>query len=182
MLVGKKLTAKISDFGLARNLEGEVRQRAFVLALSSPPLASLPVCVCLCQACFALVRFSHTLQEYRTTATKLPIKWMAPESIRDRLYTSKADGKLIASGLTCSVHGTCVLVLTPCSLHAVWSFGVTMWEIFSLGATPYRDYKNSDVFDLLNSNQRRSKPNQCPDAVFTIARSCWQFDQVCEGA
>ena len=53
MLVGKKLECKISDFGLARNIEGE---------------------------------------EYKTTATKLPVKWMAPESLADRIYTTKSDG------------------------------------------------------------------------------------------
>lgn len=53
---------------------------------------------------------------------------------------------------------------------------MTTWEIFSLGATPYRDYKNADIYDLLSNNHRLAKPNQCPDVIYTITRSCWNYE------
>ena len=67
---------------------------------------------------FGLAR-SLVNEEYLISSnTKLPVRWMAPETILDHLYTPKSD---------------------------VWSFGVLMWEIFSLGAVPYPTIPQIDI-------------------------------------
>lgn len=58
----------------------------------------------------------------------------------------------------------------------VWSFGVTMWEMFSLGAPPYHDMKGVDVIKLIEDSQRLAQPDLCPDKVFEVMKSCWNYN------
>ncbi|XP_057299239.1 uncharacterized protein LOC130629879 isoform X2 [Hydractinia symbiolongicarpus] len=78
----------------------------------------------------------------------LPVKWMAPEAIVDRMYTSKSDS---------------------------WSFGIVMWEIYSLGSVPYTFLKNSSVMTYLKSGQRMESPKHCPAAVRELMLQCWSI-------
>jgi len=56
---------------------------------------------------FGLARVVYTGDQYcKLTSGRLPLKWMALESIRDRVYTAHSD---------------------------VWSFGVLLWEITTMG-------------------------------------------------
>ncbi|XP_055623942.1 tyrosine-protein kinase Shark isoform X2 [Toxorhynchites rutilus septentrionalis] len=80
---------------------------------------------------------------------KWPIKWYAPESFNYGTFSHASD---------------------------VWSFGVTMWEMFSLGAPPYHDMKGVDVIKLIENNQRLSQPELCPSKVFEIMNSCWNYN------
>ncbi|XP_055592392.1 tyrosine-protein kinase Shark isoform X2 [Uranotaenia lowii] len=80
---------------------------------------------------------------------KWPIKWYAPESFNYGTFSHASD---------------------------VWSFGVTMWEMFSLGAPPYHDMKGVDVIKLIENNQRLAQPDLCPDKVFEIMKSCWNYN------
>lgn len=65
---------------------------------------------------------------------KLPIRWMAIESLTHQKYTSQSD---------------------------VWSFGILLWEIVTLGGTPYVGMQTSDLLDFLKSGQRLSCPGTC---------------------
>jgi serine/threonine protein kinase len=65
-------------------------------------------------------------------SVKLPIKWMAVESITDRIFSEKTD---------------------------VWSFGVTCWEVFSGGKEPYGGINPMSILNLLEQGQRLTKPN-----------------------
>jgi serine/threonine protein kinase len=66
---------------------------------------------------------------------KLPVKWLPPESLNDNIFNEKTD---------------------------VWSFGVTCWEVFSLGKTPYPSIDNADVLEYIEKGQRLRKPVLCP--------------------
>uniref|UniRef100_A0A3B5KVH4 Protein kinase domain-containing protein n=1 Tax=Xiphophorus couchianus TaxID=32473 RepID=A0A3B5KVH4_9TELE len=76
-------------------------------------------------------------------STFLPVKWMAPESIFDNLYTSLSD---------------------------VWSYGILLWEIFTLGGTPYPGMVvDSSFYNKIKSGYRMSKPEHAPQDVYVIS-------------
>ncbi|KAJ8976560.1 hypothetical protein NQ317_014213 [Molorchus minor] len=58
----------------------------------------------------------------------------------------------------------------------VWSFGVTIWEMYSFGETPYGEKKGSDAIKLIDSGERLKQPKECPDHIYKIMLSCWESD------
>lgn len=74
-------------------------------------------------------------QYIKAGAALLPVRWMAPESITDNVYTEKSD---------------------------VWSFAVTCWEIFSNGSVPYADLRTSELLAQLEAGTRLQRPADCP--------------------
>ena len=72
---------------------------------------------------------------------QVPIKWMAPESILDRHYSSASD---------------------------VWSFGVLCWEVFSLGQTPYPGLLPDNVLIALAKGYRMPRPERCPPDLYVL--------------
>ncbi|XP_038069308.1 plexin-A4-like [Patiria miniata] len=98
---------------------------------------------------FGLSRDMHESDYYTSgdAQAKLPIKWMAPESMERRVYNARTD---------------------------VWSYGVLLWEIFSKGAKPYPGIPNQDVYDFLKRGQRMDAPKNCPPKIYGIMVRCWQ--------
>ncbi|XP_032242159.2 fibroblast growth factor receptor 4 [Nematostella vectensis] len=82
----------------------------------------------------------------KNTSGLLPVKWMALESLFDRVYTEKSD---------------------------VWSFGILLWEIMTLGGTPYPGLPTEQLLDYLSEGQRMAQPQNCPLEIYTIMRDCW---------
>ncbi|XP_068727464.1 uncharacterized protein [Montipora capricornis] len=83
------------------------------------------------------------------TGKKLPVKWMAPESIFEEIFTTRSD---------------------------VWSYGVVLWEIATLGGSPYALKKHKEVLESLKSGYRLEKPDICTDRVYTLMTDCWNQD------
>lgn len=81
--------------------------------------------------------------------SKLPVKWMAPESLEKGTYSSKSD---------------------------VWSFGVVLWELMTRGVNPYPEVDNWDVLRYIKKNRRMPQPPFCPDPLYTVMRNCWEFN------
>ncbi|XP_053159760.1 platelet-derived growth factor receptor beta isoform X2 [Hemicordylus capensis] len=80
--------------------------------------------------------------------TFLPLKWMAPESIFNNLYTTLSD---------------------------VWSFGILLWEIFTLGGTPYPELPmNEQFYNAIKHGYRMSKPTHASDEIYEIMQKCWE--------
>ncbi|XP_077978463.1 tyrosine-protein kinase receptor Tie-1-like [Glandiceps talaboti] len=71
---------------------------------------------------------------------------MAIESLLDSVYTMKSD---------------------------VWSYGVVLWEIVTLGASPYSAMSSKEVIRFLQSGARMPKPRHCSDAIYDIMKECW---------
>ncbi|CAL8337301.1 unnamed protein product [Lota lota] len=86
----------------------------------------------------------YSIQDHKKA--KLPVKWMAIESLQTQRFTTKSD---------------------------VWSFGILVWELLTRGATPYPDVDPYDITHYLLKGRRLAQPQFCPDALFSIMLACW---------
>ncbi|XP_029651263.2 fibroblast growth factor receptor 3-like [Octopus sinensis] len=97
---------------------------------------------------FGLSRDIYNDDQYqKLTSGKLPIKWMAMESLRDRMFTTKTD---------------------------VWSFGILLWEIVTMGASPYPSIALADLYEVLATGYRMEKPEHCSNELYEIMRLTWR--------
>ncbi|PFX13113.1 ephrin type-A receptor 4-A-like [Stylophora pistillata] len=111
VLVGENKVCKISDFGLARRLEGDI---------------------------------------YTTKSEALlPIKWMPPESLVNGISSTMSD---------------------------VWSYGIVMWEVFTVGESPYPKIGSRKVKDLLREGYRMPRPEHISQELYSIMSECWEDD------
>ncbi|XP_030066490.1 vascular endothelial growth factor receptor kdr-like isoform X2 [Microcaecilia unicolor] len=97
---------------------------------------------------FGLARDIYKDPDYvRKGDARLPLKWMAPEAIFDKTYTTQSD---------------------------VWSFGVLLWEIFSLGASPYPGVHIDEDFCLrLKEGTRMRPPEYTTPEMYQTMLDCW---------
>lgn len=77
-----------------------------------------------------------------------PIRWMATECLNQRKpkFTIKSD---------------------------VWSFGVVLWEIFTLGAYPYEEFNDFELLKHILNGGRLHQPSNCPSILFELMKQCW---------
>lgn len=81
---------------------------------------------------------------------KLSIRWLAIDSFDTKIFSEKAD---------------------------VWSWGITMWELFSYGVQPYRGYGLQEVLKMVRAGYRLEKPEDCSENVFKMLEMCWLPDR-----
>ncbi|KAI6201723.1 Tyrosine-protein kinase [Aphelenchoides besseyi] len=94
---------------------------------------------------FGLSREGESYQ--MTSAKRLPIKWLAPETLTTGLYTPKSD---------------------------VFSLGITLWEIFANGAEPYQAMSNADVQkQVLEGYRMELAPDTPEDVIELVNKHCW---------
>ncbi|XP_005559301.2 leukocyte tyrosine kinase receptor isoform X1 [Macaca fascicularis] len=99
---------------------------------------------------FGMARDIYRASYYRRgDRALLPVKWMPPEAFLEGIFTSKTDS---------------------------WSFGVLLWEIFSLGYMPYPGRTNQEVLDFVVAGGRMDPPRGCPGPVYRIMTQCWQHE------
>ncbi|XP_021926794.1 focal adhesion kinase 1 isoform X10 [Zootermopsis nevadensis] len=104
---------------------------------------------CVKLADFGLSRWVEDQSYYKASKGKLPIKWMSPESINFRRFTTASD---------------------------VWMFGVCMWEILMLGVKPFQGVKNNDVIGKIESGERLALPQNCPPRLYSLMSQCWAYE------
>jgi len=111
ILLSSELTAKVSDFGLARstdvNLEGGLLNGG----------------------------------------TQFPVKWTSPEALKKSLFSNKSD---------------------------VWSFGITLWEMWSFGRVPYPKVPVKVLMDKILKGYRMDSPDNCHQSVYEVMKTCWE--------
>ncbi|KAL3613031.1 hypothetical protein CASFOL_043128 [Castilleja foliolosa] len=96
---------------------------------------------------FGLARSMYKNDEYQKKENSpLPVKWLAIECMTDRIFTTQSD---------------------------VWSFGIVLWEIFSLAKTPYPNISPSGLLSWLSDGHRLEKPAHADDRLYDVMRSCW---------
>ncbi|XP_061093564.1 epidermal growth factor receptor-like isoform X2 [Conger conger] len=99
---------------------------------------------------FGLARLLNADEkEYHAEGGKVPIKWMALESILHRTYTHQSD---------------------------VWSYGVTVWELMTFGSKPYDGIPASEIAGVLEKGERLPQPPICTIDVYMIMVKCWMID------
>lgn len=82
------------------------------------------------------------------TGTKMPVKWSAPEALCFNAFSVKSD---------------------------VWSFGIILWEIVTLGDTPYADIESADVLGKLEDGYRMPIPEKCNPLLYAIMLTTWEM-------
>lgn len=83
----------------------------------------------------------------RDPSRAYPVRWMAPECLAQKTYSTKTD---------------------------VWAFGVTLWEIVTLAATPYGDKTMSQIRDFIDRGSRLTCPPDVPNSIYRVMTACWE--------
>ncbi|XP_033733693.1 proto-oncogene tyrosine-protein kinase receptor Ret-like [Pecten maximus] len=99
---------------------------------------------------FGLTRDVYEADTYlKQSKGRIPVKWLAPESLYAQIYTTQSD---------------------------VWSFGIVLWEIVTLGAPPYPGIPPERLYNLLIAGYRMDRPESCTDELYAVMQKCWKTD------
>lgn len=99
---------------------------------------------------FGLTRDVYEADTYlKQSKGRIPVKWLAPESLYAQIYTTQSD---------------------------VWSFGIVLWEIVTLGAPPYPGVPPERLYNLLLAGYRMDRPENCSDELYAVMQKCWKTD------
>uniref|UniRef100_A0A1B6DN60 Tyrosine-protein kinase receptor n=4 Tax=Clastoptera arizonana TaxID=38151 RepID=A0A1B6DN60_9HEMI len=97
---------------------------------------------------FGMTRDIYETDYYRKgNKGLLPIRWMAPESLKDGVFSSQSD---------------------------IWSYGVVLWEIATLAEQPYQGSSNDQVLHDVIAGRKLETPVFCPEILKPIMISCWK--------
>ncbi|XP_065887140.1 receptor tyrosine-protein kinase erbB-2-like isoform X4 [Dysidea avara] len=86
---------------------------------------------------------------FKSAKGKVPVRWLAPESLINRMYTHKSD---------------------------VWSYGVTVWEILTFGARPYPGIKAHELLGAIYKGVRLEQSQTCSPDMYAVLLKCWTVD------
>jgi serine/threonine protein kinase len=86
---------------------------------------------------------------YKANEAQLPIKWSAPEVLRNGTYSSKSD---------------------------VFSFGRLLYELFNGGQIPFKEFTNAEAKERVLNGETLPQPENCPDNIYKLMLSCWNED------
>uniref|UniRef100_A0A3Q0RIU0 Tyrosine-protein kinase receptor n=1 Tax=Amphilophus citrinellus TaxID=61819 RepID=A0A3Q0RIU0_AMPCI len=99
---------------------------------------------------FGMTRDIYETDYYRKGGKGLlPVRWMAPESLKDGVFTAHSD---------------------------CWSFGVVLWEISTLAEQPYQGLSNEQVLKFVMEGGFLDRPENCPERMHSLMQMCWQYN------
>ncbi|XP_031636037.1 insulin-like receptor isoform X2 [Contarinia nasturtii] len=97
---------------------------------------------------FGMTRDIYETDYYRKgTKGLLPVRWMAPESLKDGVFSSSSD---------------------------VFSFGIVLWEMATLASQPYQGLSNDQVLRYVIDGGVMERPENCPERLYSLMCRCWQ--------
>ncbi|XP_044749880.1 insulin-like peptide receptor [Coccinella septempunctata] len=97
---------------------------------------------------FGMTKDIYETDYYRKgTSGLLPVRWMAPESLADGVFSSESD---------------------------VWSYGIVLWEMVTLAEHPYQGMSNEQVLKFVTTRGRLGRPKDCPNVLWEIMEVCWE--------
>lgn len=98
---------------------------------------------------FGMARDVYETDYYKKeTRGLLPVRWMAPESLADGVFTADSD---------------------------VWSYGVVLWEMATLAEQPYQGLANDEVLEFVKTGGTMQRPKECPEIFWDIMKNCWMW-------
>lgn len=98
---------------------------------------------------FGMARDIYENDYYKKeTSGLLPVRWMAPESLADGLFTTNSD---------------------------VWSYGIVLWEMVTLAEQPYQGLSNEQVLQFVTNHGTLLRPQECPELLWEIMQACWKW-------
>nr|AID54910.1 insulin-like receptor [Haemonchus contortus] len=99
---------------------------------------------------FGMARDIYYHEYYKPNGKRLmPVRWMAPESLRDGTFDMKSD---------------------------VWSYGIVLYEMLTLGQQPYQGLANEEVLSFIGiSRKTLDRPMDCPDFWYDLMVECWRY-------
>ncbi|XP_012937195.1 uncharacterized protein LOC101848348 [Aplysia californica] len=99
---------------------------------------------------FGMTRHVSSTDYYRFSRRgMLPVRWTAPEALKDGIYSAKSD---------------------------IWSFGVLVFEIVTFGSFPYQGLSNKEVLDYVSSGNQLILPDKCPADLKSFIHWCMSTD------
>ncbi|CAD6198307.1 unnamed protein product [Caenorhabditis auriculariae] len=99
---------------------------------------------------FGMARDLYYHEYYKPTGKRLmPVRWMAPESLKDGKFDSKSD---------------------------IWSYGIVLYEMLTLGQQPYQGLGNEDILEFIGMSRKvLERPQECPEYWYQVMRLCWKY-------
>ncbi|KAL4658886.1 insulin receptor-like [Arapaima gigas] len=99
---------------------------------------------------FGMTRDIYETDYYRKGGKGLlPVRWMAPESLKDGVFTAHSD---------------------------CWSFGVVLWEISTLAEQPYQGLSNEQVLKFVMDGGHLDQPENCAKEIHELMQMCWRYN------
>ncbi|XP_012935847.1 putative molluscan insulin-related peptide(s) receptor [Aplysia californica] len=99
---------------------------------------------------FGMARDVYMTDYYRKDQRALlPVRWMAPESLHDGIFTTMSD---------------------------IWSYGVVLWEMVTLAEQPYQGLSNEEVRRFIMEARVMSAPVGCPLDLYCMMEKCWKYN------
>ncbi|XP_078053199.1 vascular endothelial growth factor receptor 1-like isoform X2 [Augochlora pura] len=124
--------------GQRRILHGDLAARNILLADNNV--------VKICD--FGLAKCMYKEEMYKKNSDcPLPIKWLAIETMKDRIFSTQSD---------------------------IWTFGIVLWEFFMMAETPYPGMEAGIVYQKLIEGYRLEKPEYATLEVYDIMCQCWK--------